>query len=238
MRIVQKIVQKSNNQFQTPIKIAFLGDSVTHGCFDCTKTNKIEIDNHFDFDAVYHAKLGKMLEYVFRDVPISIINAGISGDNAVSGLNRLKNDVLSASPQLVVICYGLNDVQTGTQGIKTYKEALQNIFRELKSNDIEVIYMSPNMMNTYVHPKVGILEDAAQKCAELQNNGTMDLFMKASNEACLNENITICDCYSKWVSLYQSGVDITELLANYVNHPSKEMHLLFASELFNTILFQ
>ena len=53
---------------------------------------------------------------------------------------------------------------------------------------------------------------------------------------CEKENIAVCDCYAKWKKLYDGGVDITELLANKINHPTREMNWLFAYSLVETML--
>jgi hypothetical protein len=47
--------------------------------------------------------------------------------------------------------------------------------------------------------------------------------------------IPVCDCYAKWKALSQTQ-DTTMLLANYINHPTKEMHELFAQSLYDMIM--
>lgn len=46
--------------------------------------------------------------------------------------------------------------------------------------------------------------------------------------------ITVCDCYSRWKELAKT-IDTTMMLANRINHPTAEMHALFAEELFKCI---
>jgi lysophospholipase L1-like esterase len=52
-----------------------------------------------------------------------IINAGVPGDTTASALNRLEEDVLSASPGLVLITLGGNDLKNGVPAA----EALANL---------------------------------------------------------------------------------------------------------------
>lgn len=47
--------------------------------------------------------------------------------------------------------------------------------------------------------------------------------------------ITVCDCYSKWKEVSKTQ-DVTMLLANRINHPTREMRKLFADYLFDIIL--
>ena len=46
--------------------------------------------------------------------------------------------------------------------------------------------------------------------------------------------ISICDCYSMWKEL-STKTDTTLLLANRINHPTREMNWLFAYSLVETI---
>ena len=46
--------------------------------------------------------------------------------------------------------------------------------------------------------------------------------------------IRVCDCCGKWKKLAETQ-DTTMLLANRINHPTKEMHELFADSLFKMI---
>lgn len=167
-----------------------------------------------------------------------MINAGISGDNAPNGVKRLTRDVLCRNPDLVVACYGLNDACSGMEGVPAYREALKNIFDSLKQEKVETVFMTLNMMCTSVscYLKGPIMQELAQRIANLQNNGTMDRYMETAREVCRACDIPICDCYRKWKCLQENGVDTTEFLANHVNHPIKELHWLFASALFETML--
>ena len=63
----------------------------------------------------------------------------------------------------------------------------------------------------------------------------MDTYMEAAKKLAESMGVPVCDCYGEWKKL--SGTrDITDLLANRINHPTKEMHELFARELFAMIL--
>jgi len=126
----------------------------------------------------------------------------------------------------------------GGGGTDAYREGLRSIFRQLREHHIETIFMTPNMMCTYSSPQLTSewLLNMGERCAAAQNNGQMDAFMQAAVEACRQEKVTLCDCYSDWKKLEKAGADITYLLANYLNHPTREMHRLFAERLFETIL--
>lgn len=227
-----KIIQKLTGNYKSgAATIAFLGDSVTHGCFE----SGVVMHSTFDFQAVYHNRFKQILNLLFPTIPINIINAGIGGDTAKAGAERLERDVISKTPDLTVVCFGLNDINYNTP--ENYIEPLNEIFTKLIENGIETVFMTPNMLNTYVSPDcVSELQEYAQKTAEFQTNGKMDSFIEAAVNCAKSHRLPVADCYLKWKELYNCGVDTTQLLANRINHPNRDMHTLFAYELLQTIV--
>lgn len=179
-----------------------------------------------------------MLALLYPQAPVSVMNAGVNGSSAQEGYERLKRDVLAFRPDLLVVCFGLNDSNAESEGIDNYKNALRNIFVTAKVANIETIFMTLNMMNTD-SSKVGsgnILEELAEIFAKRQKEGVFDAYMDAAREVCRKENVTLCDCYAIWKRMYECGVDTTNLLANGLNHPIRKMHELFAWQLVYTML--
>ncbi len=220
------------------VTIAFLGDSVTNGVFEVTMPDNEKMQYVFDFEAVYHNQLKKRLNETFPQMAVNIINAGLNGNNTPASLARLDRDVISHSPDLVVVCLGLNDI---VGELDQYLTALRGIFEKLTEYGCEIIFMTPNMMNTRVSPKIigEPLVRFAKKLSDIQNGGKMDLFISSAKElASTFENVHIADCYSMWKSLAASGADTTALLSNHLNHPSRGMHKLFAEELFRVMMFE
>ena len=229
MKFKQLLESKEYPFSGTPV-IAFLGDSVTHGAFECTDGGRGCV---FDFAAVYHNRLRLMIQQKYEWIPISVINAGISGDTAQGGLQRLARDVIERRPDLCVVCYGLNDVNGE---IDAYKSALRGIFEQLKAAEIEVLFMTPNMLNT--HTNDAVLDELtvyAEATAAMQTSGKMDAFMDAAREVAFSCGVEVADAYALWKQMQQGGMDITELLANGINHPCREMHGMFAELLYETI---
>lgn len=240
MKIVEKIVEKSKSLHgeKTPV-IAFLGDSVTQGCFEVYLKNNGEIETVFDAEGAYHAYLQKILATLFPNVPVTMINAGISGDSAEGGLARLARDILPYAPDLTVVSYGLNDASQGIEKLPMYKKALGEIFRILKESGSEVIFLTENMMNTEIscHIKEEAIRSLAGKLMEIQTTGVLDTFFSEAKKTAEEYGVKVCDVYSLWKKMEKAGVDITSLLSNYLNHPVREMNKLTAFMLVET-LFQ
>ena len=95
--------------------------------------------------------------------------------------------------------------------------------------------MTPNMLNTYVADDTSEnLKNYAKITADFQNSGRMDEYMESAVRIAKDMGIKVCDCYSKWKKLSENQ-DVTKLLINRINHPTPEMHELFAQSLFDII---
>ncbi len=111
MKIADRIRENAKEIGQhRPIVIGFLGDSITQGCFEIYRTGEASLETEFRSYEAYHQKLKKILEEVFPNVPVIIINAGISGNTANAGKERIERDILAFSPDIVVVCFVLIDV--------------------------------------------------------------------------------------------------------------------------------
>ncbi len=230
MNLIQYLKNASYPATGTPV-IAFLGDSVTHGAFECVVREGCNCI--FDFDAVYHARLGRKLREVCDWLPVSIINAGVAGDNAAMGLARVERDVIAHHPDICVVNFGLNDIG-GT--VEAYIASLRAIFEKLQAAGIRVILLTPNLINSYVHEDtVPVFKEYAANTAAWYAEGRMDAYIDAARALADNMGIPVADAYARWKQMAAEGKDITALLSNYINHPTREMHEIFAEELFRTL---
>lgn len=223
-----KIKEKINLDYKGhiehgPINIVAFGDSVTHGAVAAGEIN---------YETVYWNRLRNKILAVKNNIPVNVINAGIGGISAHESVARIDSQVLTHRPDLVIVCFGLNDVNGE---LDTYLDSLKTIFEKCKNSGADVIFMTPNMLNTYVADDTEECHfQYAHKTAEMQNNGRMDLYMSSAVKLAEEIGITVCDCYSMWKELSKTR-DTTMLLANRINHPTKEMHELFADCLFKAI---
>ncbi len=224
-----------------PVTIGFLGDSVTNGCFEVLPANTDHgtdgYDVVFDQEHSYSSYLYRTFISLYPNAQINIVNAGISGDDAPTGLSRMDRDLMSFHPDLVIVCYGLNDAYNGPDKLDTYKNALTGILRRILASGAEAILMTPQPVCTRVHGRLDSAElrKLAVELAELFHSGVFDRYMNAAREAAAEAGVPVCDCYAKWMRMYESGVDITDHLVNYLNHPTRQMHWLFANSLADTI---
>jgi lysophospholipase L1-like esterase len=214
----------------TPV-MAFFGDSVTHGAFECIQGDRAGCI--FDFDAVYHERLRRMLLTINPWLPVSIINAGVAGDNAMTALARLERDVISHKPHICVVNFCLNDL---SETVEEYVAALREIFARLREANISPILLTPSMLNTYVHPDtIPMYKDFAAVTAAWHQSGRMDTYVDAARVLAKEMDVPVADAYARWKQMEADGADITVSLANYINHPTRELHKIFAEVLFETL---
>ena len=76
----------------------------------------------------------------------------------------------------------------------------------------------------------------AREFSEADKAGVMDAYMDAAREVCASNSVAVCDCYEIWMRMERNKVDTAALLCNDLNHPSRELAWLAASELVKTLL--
>ena len=234
------LAAKAKDQYSSPVTIGFLGDSVTHGCFDSPTGEEGGIYGVYDFKQNYPTKLRDLILALFPSVNVNIINAGIGGDTSQKGAERVGSDLLKYSPDLCIVCYGLNDIWGGDEKITDFEENIRRIFAQIKDCGCDGIFMSPNMICNYLDPRFEKDEkwkEVAEFFVKTQNEGVLARYSKAAAKVAKSMGFGVVDCYSKWESLQAMGIDTTKLLTNRLNHPTREMHSLFAYSLFEEIFF-
>ena len=237
MNIIEKLNAKSKDLYGAKaVTAAFLGDSVTQGCFECYFDDK-GVQTVFDVKSAYPTRVKEILNILYPSVQINVINAGISGDNAVNGNGRFERDISPYKPDLVVVSFGLNDACRGKDKVKDYTAALESIFGKAKKLGAECIFVFQNIMNTQVSPhlKEEREQDLAKFFAEVQNGGTIEVYYNAAKETAKKCGVKFCDVYSAWKKMEIGGVDTTDLLANHYNHPIREFHYYTAMKIVETM---
>ena len=68
-------------------------------------------------------------------MPVNVINAGIGGISAERSLDRMDSQVLAHNPDLVIVCFGLNDVNGE---LDRYLNSLTLIFNKCKRENSRI----------------------------------------------------------------------------------------------------
>lgn len=215
--------------------ITAIGDSVTAGRFQWLLSPK-ELEKNYrrllDGDlehAVFETEAADTLKaypelfrrklvryYVYTCV--SVINAGIAGDNMRGMYARHERDVICHQPDLVLINGSLNwDETTGT--VRDFKKLLEKMVENIKNNTkADIILMTPNAM---------LGETARIKILE----GCVDSIRELASE----EDVCLADAYALWQEYRALGYPVEPLLANGLNHPVPAGHEAYARILMRLI---
>lgn len=240
MKILEKLAAKQNNMYgRESVTVAFIGDSITQGCFECYFDANGGIETVFDYKSAFATRFREILNTLYPNVQLNVINSGISGDGALGCLRRLERDVLRFSPDLVIVSAGLNDcVMGGIDKLGAYFDTMKSIFEKCLASGAECIMLTECMFNDNVSPH--LLSDTrmvkyAERFMENQKSGLLDKYFDKAKEAAKLTGAYVCDQYSVWKTLNKAGVNTTELLANKLNHPIREWHYYIAVKLIETI---
>ena len=239
MNIVSKLARRNADAFENaPVLIACLGDSVTHGCFEVWLDRFGHIDGRCDQEDGYVSGIRRRLNRLYPTAAVSVLNAGIGGDNAPGGLKRLERDVLRFSPDLVTVNFGLNDAMSGMEGLGKYRDAMDGIFARLIDGGIESMLVTPNRMCSYVSSHIAYdrLREIAAEAAKIQNDGVLDAYVQTAREVAARRGVPVADAYRVWCSMDRNGVDTTAMLCNDINHPTPEAHGIFVEAIIQQML--
>ena len=241
MKILEKFAQRQKNYFGTrPVTIACLGDSVTHGCFEIFVDETGGIATVCRPDEAYPMQLYHALKNYYPFAAPVIINAGVSGDKAYGGLERLERDVLSYKPDLVIVDFGLNDSMNKDVegGIETYDKSMREIFKRVLESGAECILLTPNFMNKGISPhlKDELFIGIAKEAAVVQNTGILSHYVETAKKAADDMGVPVADAYAVWQKISDNGVNTDSLLSNHINHPNKEAHGIFLNEIMRVLM--
>ncbi len=227
-RFRQRIDEVGQAPATGPVLIVALGDSITMGC---TSLATLEPE------AVYHARLKRMLEDRHGDVVFSVINAGVGGERAGDGLSRLDRHVVAHRPDLVIVAFGANDAHDGEAGLPAFGEALAAIVdRTRQRTDADVVLMTPPLQCTQTSPRVAAAHrEMVEQMMHVQCSGLLARYAEAVRQLARAHDVPLADVHARWQQLADAGVDTTAMLANGLNHPTGAAHRYAAEVLMGLI---
>jgi len=191
-----------------PFKIVVFGDSISAGG-DATKLS-------LRFQQRYAVHLAEK----FPDAEIMVENGATGGDSTYTGLKRLEDKVLTRSPDLVLVGFGMNDHNVGGVSLDTFEQNLVKIIAQIKEEtDAEVILLSTFPPNPDWKFGSSCMADYAATTRRV-----------AKEASC-----AFADVYSAWMTVLQRK-DRHSLLGNNINHPNDFGHWIYFEAL-KSILF-
>ena len=139
-----------------------------------------------------------------------IISTAFEHHAVLHTLQRLEKDVLTANPDLVVVCFGLNDSGAGPDGLQRYSDAVRGILRRLRTEGIDAILMTPNMMCSRVDHRITdeLERRIAAGIVPVQTEGVLDAYVEAARAAAAAD-MAAEDASLHLVTVVAVGIDLT-----------------------------
>ncbi len=189
------------------VRYVALGDSVTAGWLE---------HGILDSDAAYPALFRTRLASLYPHSVISVINAGLGGENASGALARLERDVIRHEPHLVTLCLGLNDARSGVAGLEEFRQNLATILDRLQAeSSADVILITPNIRGD-----------------KFQEDGTVTEYVRAIRALARDKAVGLADVNAIYQGALRSGIDNpADLLSNRISHPTRQGHEIYANAL-------
>lgn len=163
-----------------------------------------------------------------------VVNAGVGGNNTVHAKARFETDVLALDPDIVIICFGMNDqaayVSSGKPiiDLATYRSNLEYFASTLQAAGTDVVFMTPNPVYTatgyYVKGGYGLD----------YGYGHMDLFCNAMREVAAEYGCGLIDInyecsFENMASFMAYGDGIHQSTAGHQRYAELISDYLFAA---------
>jgi len=148
---------------------------------------------------------------------IAVVKAGRGGGDTPRALPRLKGEVLSVKPDLVVILFGANDenrrgtTKANMVPVPKYEANLVNMVRQIRAAGSAVILMTPAMKNLGWSATVG----------------NMDRYAAAVRRVGASQKVCVVDNFKAWEDLPKIGYNYMIYLGTCINHPVDLGHEMF-----------
>jgi lysophospholipase L1-like esterase len=137
---------------------------------------------------------------------VRVINAGVSGNTAADGLARLQSDVLSNSPDLVLVSFGLNDMKNKLSH-EQFRQDLSGVISGIRGSGAQVVLLTTTQL---------------QRGASLVAKMTPEPFNAIIHQTARQEDLPLIDIYEEF-----HGFNSTKYLMD-VAHPNLDGYRVLA----------
>lgn len=200
----KKIMNRTTNN----LLVVFSGDSTTAG-------NGITNSEYYINNIFKSLCDNKKIEY------ITVQNNGHSGANTATWASTYVIDDISATTDLLVLRWGLNDANL-LLDTSTFETSLRNGLTTLRSarpvESLSVVLMSPNNVDCEAYP---------EKSPE---------WGKAINKIIRTAARDFHCCFIDTFGIWRDATNAADWMDNYLVHPQGVMNLWIASRIFNVVI--
>ena len=192
-----------------PVTLASFGDSISWPCY------------HTDFRQNYLTLTADALRNAYPTAQITIVHGGNMG-NAARGLggDRFARHVLSRSPDLVFLMFGMNDCLGGEAEVEAYDRDLTTLIGKVRASGALPVVCTQN--------------EILYSSADGQLRQALPLFMARALRVARREAVPVVDCFARWRGLANVPDSLVARLNDAI-HPNLAGHRLFARDIIGTL---
>lgn len=114
-----------------PVTLGFIGGSITQGAIATKSENR------------YVNRVATWWKTTFPQTRFTLVNAGIGATNSLYGSLRAQRDLLSRSPDFVVVDFAVND-KAGPELAESYEGLVRQILKQPQAPALVLLFMSRN----------------------------------------------------------------------------------------------
>ncbi|CAM3100731.1 SGNH/GDSL hydrolase family protein [Rariglobus hedericola] len=114
-----------------PVTLGFIGGSITQGAIATKPANR------------YVNRVADWWKTTFPHTRFTLVNAGIGATNSLYGSLRAQRDLLSRSPDFVVVDFAVND-KAGPELAESYEGLVRQILKQPQAPAVVLLFMSRN----------------------------------------------------------------------------------------------
>lgn len=150
--------------FQANHKLLFIGDSIT----DCGRERPVGQRRWSSLGGGYVSFVDSILGASLPEVPVRVLNTGISGNRVTDLESRWQTDVLDLAPDWLSVMIGINDVwrqfdgEPGMPqvGAEQYEEVYRGLIARTRPQLMGLVLMTPYFLETNRADPMRVMMDA------------------------------------------------------------------------------
>ena len=190
------------------LKIVCFGDSITLG-FDPDNSGA-------QVPTPYPEQLQNYLRTLYNNTNITVVNKGISGNQASDLITRFTADVVNENPDLVIQMVGINDSNNSIT-VETFNDNLETLANLYLTNDIPVVFATP----TPIRREIG---------GANFNNVRLNYYKDAVLSVARKFKLESIDIFGLFEEMFEQGYTIFDFLSNTSDtlHPQQAGYIYLA----------
>ena len=161
------------------------------------------------------------------EYPVKMINGGISGGSARSGMERIEFDILAQKPDRVFISFGMNDVNyplyyitepdasnlaQREEAVENYRKYMIQCIETLSAHQVKIVLVIPPPYDEYASAHAPV-------CAKGVNKKALSRTAVITEELAEKYQLPLIDLYHPMLELIRGGTGI--LYSNDRVHPNR-----------------